>query len=138
MRATQARRRLPDNAGTFRMHCHAIGEISARGLTEGASARAVVRAEAISLWRGATARIVDRRPHGAHDLVVIEAQGVSWRALIHERGDLGDTVDVTFQPAGVFAFYTRGSEDSVPSVSSCGVWSSSACAAACASPARSR
>lgn len=81
-----------------------FGAIPAPNLSEGQNARAVVRAEAISLSRGAQARIIDRRPHGAHDLVRVEAQGVTWRALVHERGDVGETADVTLQPAGVFVF----------------------------------
>jgi hypothetical protein len=44
------------------------------------------------------------RPHGAHDLVHIEAQGAIWRALVPARSALGERVDVAIQPAGAFVF----------------------------------
>jgi iron(III) transport system ATP-binding protein len=81
-----------------------FGGVASPGLTSGTPARAAVRAEAIALTPGALARVVDVRPHGAHDLVRIEAQGVMWRALTPARTPLGDTVDVQIQPAGAFAF----------------------------------
>ncbi len=81
-----------------------FGTIAAPGLTTGAAARAAVRAEAISLSPGTLARVVDMRPHGAHDLVRIEADRVIWRALVPARTSLADTVDVQIQPAGAFAF----------------------------------
>jgi hypothetical protein len=49
-------------------------------------------------------RVIDVRPHGAHDLVRIEAQQVTWRALVPARTPLGETVSVQIQPAGAFAF----------------------------------
>ena len=76
----------------------------ATALNSGAPARAAVRAEAISLTPGTRARVLDVRPHGAHDLVRIEADGVVWRALVPARTPLGETVDVQIQPAGAFAF----------------------------------
>lgn len=76
----------------------------ATALPNGAQAHAAVRAEALTLSPGSAARVIDIRPHGAHDLVRIEAQGVTWRALIPARSALGDRVDVTIQPAGAFAF----------------------------------
>jgi hypothetical protein len=48
--------------------------------------------------------VVDRRPHGAFDLVRIEAQGVTWRVLAPARTALGESVAVEIQPAGAFAF----------------------------------
>jgi iron(III) transport system ATP-binding protein len=81
-----------------------FGFVAAAGLNSGASVSAVVRAEAISLSPGDRARVLEVRPHGAHDLVRIEAQGVVWRALVPARTLLGATVDVQIQPAGAFAF----------------------------------
>jgi iron(III) transport system ATP-binding protein len=76
----------------------------AASLPNGAAAQAAVRAEALALSPGAMARVIDVRPHGAHDLVRIEAQGAIWRALVPARSTLGESVDVTIQPAGAFAF----------------------------------
>jgi iron(III) transport system ATP-binding protein len=81
-----------------------FGAVAASGLPSGTAARAAVRAEAIALAPGKLARVVDMRPHGAHDLVRIEAERVIWRALVPARTPLGDTVDVQIQPAGAFAF----------------------------------
>jgi hypothetical protein len=53
-------------------------------------------------------RVVDVRPHGAHDLARIAAKGVIWRALIPARTPLGERVDVAFQPSGAFAFSASG------------------------------
>jgi hypothetical protein len=63
-----------------------------------------VRAEALTLTPGSGARVIAVRPHGAHDLVRIEAIGVSWRALAPARTPLGETVSVEIQPSGAFAF----------------------------------
>jgi iron(III) transport system ATP-binding protein len=76
----------------------------ATALANDTQARIAVRAEALTLSAGDAARVVDIRPHGAHDLVRIEAQGVMWRALVPARSALGDRVDVTIQRAGAFAF----------------------------------
>jgi len=73
-------------------------------LANGAAARGVVRAEALALTPGSAARVLDVRPHGAHDLVRIEARGVVWRALVPARSGVGETVDVALQPAGAFVF----------------------------------
>ena len=81
-----------------------FGPIAAAHISNGAAAQAAVRAEAITLTPGGSAHVVDVRPHGAHDLVKIEAQGVLWRALVPARASLGETVSVTIQPAGAFAF----------------------------------
>ncbi|MGD9982403.1 MAG: ABC transporter ATP-binding protein, partial [Hyphomonadaceae bacterium] len=81
-----------------------FGSIHADRLAEAAKARAVVRAEALQLSPGPGARVLSVRPHGAHDLVRIEAQGVIWRALTPARTPLGETVSVSIQPAGAFAF----------------------------------
>lgn len=81
-----------------------FGPVSASHLTAGANAVAAVRAEALRLKPGSTARLIDVRPHGAHDLARIEAQGVIWRALVPARTALSETVDVEIQPAGGFAF----------------------------------
>jgi len=81
-----------------------FGAVMAPDLSTGAEVKAAVRAEALRLQPGAGARVVDIRPHGAHDLVRIEAQGVVWRALAPARTALGETVAVEIQPAGAFAF----------------------------------
>jgi iron(III) transport system ATP-binding protein len=80
-----------------------FGAVRATELPPG-DARVAVRAEALTLKPGAQARVVSVRPHGAHDLVQIEAQGVTWRALVPARTPLGETVDVEIQLAGAFAF----------------------------------
>jgi iron(III) transport system ATP-binding protein len=85
-----------------------FGTISAEHLIPGSRTQCAVRAEAITLEPGDGARVVGVRPHGAHDLVRIEAQGVTWRALVPARTPLGDTVSVTLQPAGAFAFSAAG------------------------------
>lgn len=81
-----------------------FGSVGARELAAGTSAYAAVRAEALTLAPGGGARVIAVRPHGAHDLVKIEAGGVTWRALTPARTALGETVTVTIQPAGAFAF----------------------------------
>lgn len=73
-------------------------------LQEGAAVRVAVRAEALRLRPGASFRVLGVRPHGSHDLVRIEANGVVWRALVPPRSALGETADVEIQPAGAFAF----------------------------------
>jgi len=83
-----------------------FGAIAAPGLNSGAPARATVRAEALSLTSGEMARVLDVRPHGAHDLVRIEANSVTWRALVPARTVVSETVDVQIQPAGAFVFAT--------------------------------
>lgn len=81
-----------------------FGAINAAALEEGTTARAAVRAEALVLKPGAGARVLQVRPHGAHELVRIEAQGVVWRALAPAHTPLGESVDVQIQPAGAFVF----------------------------------
>ncbi|MBL8537428.1 MAG: ABC transporter ATP-binding protein [Hyphomonadaceae bacterium] len=81
-----------------------FGPAPAQHLTNGASARIAVRAEAIRLSPGAGARVLSVRPHGAHDLVKIEAGGAIWRALVPPRTTLGETASVTLHSDGVFAF----------------------------------
>lgn len=81
-----------------------FGAITAAGLNTGSAARAAVRAEAVFLSPGSLARVLDVRPHGAHDLVRIEAERVIWRALVPARTPLGETVDVQIQSAGAFVF----------------------------------
>ena len=81
-----------------------FGAVDAAGLAEGAAAIVVARAEAITLHPGARARVIDRRPHGAHDLVRIEAEGTVWRALIPARAPTSERIDVAFQDSGVFVF----------------------------------
>jgi len=80
-----------------------FGAVSS-ALTSGAKARVAVRAESISLRPGLLARVLDVRPHGAHDLVQIQAQGLVWRALVPARTTLGERVDVELQAAGSFVF----------------------------------
>ena len=81
-----------------------FGQVQAAHLTSGAAANAVVRAEALRLSPGGSARVVGLRPHGAHDLVRVESQGLTWRALSPARSPLGDTVSVEIQPSGAFVF----------------------------------
>ena len=81
-----------------------FGDVAAPKLAEGARANAAVRVEALELSPGARARVLDRRPHGAHDLVRIEAEGAVWRSLAPARIQLGASVDVRIQPSGAFAF----------------------------------
>lgn len=81
-----------------------FGNVTATHLPGGSKANAVVRAEALTLAPGGAATVVAVRPHGAHDLVRIQAQGVTWRALAPPRTTLSDTVTVSIQPAGAFAF----------------------------------
>jgi iron(III) transport system ATP-binding protein len=81
-----------------------FGAVASPGLRAGSRAWAVVRAEALALTPGTLARVLDVRPHGAHDLVRIEADGAIWRALAPARTALDETVDVQIQPAGAFAF----------------------------------
>lgn len=73
-------------------------------LADGVEGDIAVRAEAIMLRPGAGARVLSVHPHGAHDLVRIEAQGLVWRALAPARIALGESVDVTIAPTGAFAF----------------------------------
>lgn len=81
-----------------------FGVVNAAHLPAGSNARAAVRAEALTLRPGTLARVVDVRPHGAHDLVRIEAGGVIWRALVPPRTPLGQSVDVEIQSAAAFSF----------------------------------
>jgi iron(III) transport system ATP-binding protein len=81
-----------------------FGALPAPGLAEGQTAHAVVRAEALRLTSGGDVAVRDVRPHGAHDLVRIEAQGLVWRALAPARAGLGEHVSVSFDPAGSFVF----------------------------------
>jgi iron(III) transport system ATP-binding protein len=81
-----------------------FGRVEAPGLSEGAAARVVVRIEAMTLTPGSAAQVRDRRPHGAHDLVRLEAQGLVWLALISPRAPIADSVDVALQASGAFVF----------------------------------
>lgn len=81
-----------------------FGSLAALSLANGARGRAVVRAEALRLVPGNQVRVLERRPHGAHDFVRIEAEGVIWRALVHERGASGETANVEIAPSGAFVF----------------------------------
>lgn len=81
-----------------------FGAINAPRLSNDAPAQIAVRAEALALAPGGGVRVVSVRPHGAHDLVKIESQGVTWRVLVPARTPLGETVSVTIQPAGAFVF----------------------------------
>ncbi len=73
-------------------------------IASGVKTRAAIRLEALTLSPGSLARVIDVRPHGAHDLVRIEAEGVVWRALVPARTPLGERVDVALQAAGSFVF----------------------------------
>lgn len=86
-----------------------FGAVKAAHLPEGSKANVAVRAEALALRPGGAARVLSVRPHGAHDVVRIEAGGVSWRALAPARTQLGDTVTVEIQAVGAFAFSAASS-----------------------------
>jgi iron(III) transport system ATP-binding protein len=81
-----------------------FGAVPAPGLAEGAPASVVVRAEAVRLEAHGQIAVRDLRPHGAHDLVRIEANGLIWRALAPPRAGLGERVRVSLDPAGSFVF----------------------------------
>ena len=81
-----------------------FGPVSAGHLAPGLEADVGVRAEALRLTPGRQARVVDVRPHGAHDLVRVEIQGLVWRALVPARTILGERVDAAIQSAGAFSF----------------------------------
>ena len=85
-----------------------FGPVPAGPLREGEAARVAVRAEAVRLTPGRQARVIDVRPHGAHDLVRVESQGLVWRALIAPRTPLGERVDVALYAPGAFAFSAAG------------------------------
>ncbi len=73
-------------------------------LPDGSTAQVAIRAEAVTLQPGAGARVLTVRPHGAHDVVRIEAQNVVWRVLVPARTALGESVSVQLQASGAFAF----------------------------------
>lgn len=81
-----------------------FGAVAAAHLPEGSAAQIAVRAEAVTLQSGAGARVLSVRPHGAHDVVRIEAQNVVWRVLVPARTALGESVSVELQASGAFAF----------------------------------
>jgi iron(III) transport system ATP-binding protein len=81
-----------------------FGAVAAAHLVEGGEADVAVRAEAITVRPGTGVRVRDVRPHGAHDLVRLEVNGVIWRALTPARISLSETVDVELAPTGAFAF----------------------------------
>lgn len=81
-----------------------FGQVSATQLQEGSAARVAVRAEGLALRPGTGVRVLSVRPHGAHDLVRIGAQGAVWRALVPARTTLGETVDVEIHTAAAFSF----------------------------------
>ena len=75
-------------------------------LQEGAPALAVVRADAITLSPGQRARVTDRHPQGATDLLRVEADGVIWRVIASARTapQIGAQVDVAIDPRGAYVF----------------------------------
>lgn len=81
-----------------------FGAVRAPSRGEGAPVRVAVRAEALRLAPGSAARVLSVRPHGAHDLVRIEAGGVVWRVLAPARAALGEHVDAAIDPRGAFVF----------------------------------
>ncbi len=77
----------------------------ATALADGTRARVVVRAEAIALTDGASVRVMDRRPQGHADLVVLEASGgAEWRALIPASAPTRERANLTLDPSGAFVF----------------------------------
>jgi iron(III) transport system ATP-binding protein len=81
-----------------------FGAVAAAHLPPGTEARVAVRAEAVTLTPGVGARIIDRRPHGAHDLVRIESLGVVWRALVSAETAHSDVAEIAINPRGAFVF----------------------------------
>lgn len=81
-----------------------FGPVSAAHFADGAEVDVVVRAEAVTLQPNGGVRVRDVRPHGAHDLVRVEAQGVVWSILAPPRTVSGGAVSTTFQASGVFVF----------------------------------
>lgn len=83
-----------------------FGDVPAFGLRDGEPALAAVRAEALRINPGEGARIVDRRPQGARDMVRLAAGDLIWRGEIAPESTLepGATCAVTLAGAGVFAF----------------------------------
>lgn len=81
-----------------------FGAVAAPHLPAGSAAQVAVRAEAVTLKPGARVRVLSVRPHGAHDVVRIEAQGVVWRVLTPPRMAFGKTADVDLHASGAFAF----------------------------------
>jgi len=73
-------------------------------LPDGAPARVAVRAEAVRVAPGVGARVRDRRPLGAVDSIHVEASGLAWRALVAPQTPRSETVSVTLDPDGSFAF----------------------------------
>ncbi|MBU6371341.1 MAG: ABC transporter ATP-binding protein [Alphaproteobacteria bacterium] len=92
-----------------------FGAIDAAGCADG-PADVVVRAEAlrsIATPAGtgtAVARVIDRRPQGAVDLVRLESQGVTWRGAVDPASPLaiGAATAVAFGPRGVHCFPVSG------------------------------
>jgi iron(III) transport system ATP-binding protein len=85
-----------------------FGAIPVSGMADGAPAVAVVRIEHVQVSPGGPVRVHDVRPHGAHDLVRLEAGGVIWNALAPASGALAETVSATLGPRGVFVFPAGG------------------------------
>lgn len=81
-----------------------FGAVPAPDFPEGAKVNVAARLEAVELRPGLGARILDRRPNGALDLIRIEAGGVEWRAQASPRQVLGEQAEVLLQPSGVFVF----------------------------------
>lgn len=70
-------------------------------------ANAAVRAEALRFANaGAAARVLERRPQGAFDLVRLEAGGIAWRGASPAGigPAAGETAQVAIDPAGAFVF----------------------------------
>lgn len=81
-----------------------FGAVGAAHLADGALVNVAVRAEAVALSPGGNARVLSVRPHGAHDLVRVEAEGITLRALVPARTTLAETVSVALHSAGTFVF----------------------------------
>lgn len=89
-----------------------FGDVPAPACPDGA-ADVVVRAEAVRPLlesTGRVARVVDRRPQGAMDLVRLEAGGVVWRGALDPASSLtiGAVTGVTLGPRGVHCYAISG------------------------------
>lgn len=99
-----------------------FGPVPAGEFPEGAEVLVAVRAEALELFPGAGAEVLERRPQGASDLVKIGAGGLVWRALTPAHGarPVGPRADVRLAPWGAFVFNRVAPDPDQPRLTSDG------------------
>ena len=80
--------------------------LPARGLAEGAAAVGVVRVERLTLTPEGAAEVVEVRPLGGEDLVVLSAEGGVWRVRcpVGKAPPLGARVGVLARDGGAHVF----------------------------------